>query len=251
LARNFSTPAATVGLPYSATVATNVTDPDISAGDTLTFYKVIGPAWLDVTTNGALFGAPTAADLGANAFLMLVVDSGGLSAIGNLDVTVNADSPPVFAGNPIIGPPVTAGQPYVVSLAADASDPDFGDVLTFSKISGPAWLSVAGNGSLSGTPLSGSVGTNVFIVSVADYDGLSNSAALDVNVLPAPAIVVKISQLNTNLTLTWTGGIAPYQTLMTTSMIIPVWQNIGSPTSLTNMILSPSNAAAFYRIQGQ
>jgi uncharacterized repeat protein (TIGR03803 family) len=251
LARNFSTPAATVGLPYSVTIATNVTDPDISTGDTLTFYKVIGPAWLDVTTNGVLFGAPTVADIGANAFLMLVVDSGGLSAIGNLDVTVNADNPPVFTGNPMIGPPVTAGQPYVFSLAPDASDPDFGDVLTFAKIGGPAWLSVAGNGNLSGTPLSGGVGTNVFIVSVTDYDGLSNSAALDVNVLPAPVIVVKMSQANANLSLTWTGGIAPYQALMTTSIITPVWQNIGSPTSLTNMILSPSNAAAYYRIQGQ
>ena len=249
--RDFTTPAATVGLPYSGTIATNATDPDLGAGDILTFYKVVGPTWLNVGTNGTLSGAPASANLGANSFLMLVVDSGGLSAIGNLNITVNADSPPVFISNPFSGPPVTAGQPYLGSIAANASDPDFGDVLTFSKVSGPAWLSLASNGSLSGTPFSSNVGTNAFIVSVTDYDGLSNNATLYVDVISAAAIVATISPANANLKLSWTGGIAPYQVWMTTNLNSAAWQNVGSPTSLTNLMLAPSNAGAFYRIQGQ
>jgi uncharacterized repeat protein (TIGR03803 family) len=251
ISQNFTMPAATVSLPYSGTIATNATDPDLGVGGTLTFYKVAGPAWLNVATSGALSGAPSSADLGADSFLVLVVDSGGLSAIGYLGITVNTDSPPSFTSNPFAGPPVTAGNAYAASIAANASDPDFGDVLTFSKVSGPAWLSVAGNGSLSGTPFSVNVGTNTFIVNVADFDGLSNNATLCINVTPATAIVAQISPQGANLMLSWTGGIAPYQVMMTTNLGSPVWQNIASPTATTNMVLLPGNAGAFYQIHGQ
>ncbi len=251
LSQNFTTPAATVGLPYSVTIATNVSDPDLAAGGALTFYKVIGPAWLGLATNGALSGTASSANLGANEFLVLVVDSGGLSAVGNLGVTVNADSPPAFAANPFAGPQAKAGQPYAADLATNASDPDFGDVLAFSKISGPAWLSVATNGNLSGTPLSGNVGSNVFVVKVSDYDGLSNNATMSINVTAAAPIVLNLLRQGSNLNLTWTGGIAPYQVMTTTNLNHASWQNLGSPASATNMVLSPSNVCSFYLIQGQ
>ncbi|QBG45895.1 hypothetical protein EGM51_00150 [Verrucomicrobia bacterium S94] len=48
-----------------------------------------------------------------------------------------------------------------------------GDVVSFTKLSGPDWLSVASNGGLSGTPLSGDEGLNVFSVEVSDVDGAS------------------------------------------------------------------------------
>jgi uncharacterized repeat protein (TIGR03803 family) len=251
ISQNFTTPAATVGLPYSGTIATNATDPDLDAGGTLTFYKVTGPAWLNVATNGGLSGAPSMANLGADSFLVLVVDSGGLSAVGYLGITVNTDSPPSFISNPFWEPPVTAGNPYAASIATNASDPNFGDVLTFSKVSGPAWLSVAGNGSLSGTPFSSNVGTNAFIVNVADFEGLSNNATMRIDVTPAAAIVAQISQQGANLLLSWTGGIAPYQVSMMTNLNGSVWQNVGSPANATSLLVSPTNAAAFYRIQGQ
>jgi uncharacterized repeat protein (TIGR03803 family) len=251
ISQNFTTPAGTVGLPYSGTIATNATDPDLAAGGTLTFYKVTGPAWLIVGSDGGLSGAPLIANLGVDNFLVLVVDSGGLSAVGNLGITVNTDSPPSFISNPFSGPPVTAGNAYAASIASDASDPDFGDVLAFSKVSGPAWLSVAGNGGLSGTPLSGNVGTNTFLVNVADYEGLSNNATLNINVTPAAPIVARITQQGSNLLLSWAGGIAPYQVRMTTNASFSAWQNIGSPANSTNLLVWPSNAASFYKIQGQ
>ena len=248
--QNFTKPSATVGVPYSGTIATNATDPDLGAGDTLTFYKVSGPGWLNVAANGALSGAPSSANLGVNTFLMLVVDSGGLAGIGYLGIIVNADNPPAFISNPFAEPPAKAGQLYSANIATNASDPDFGDLLTFSKVSGPSWLSVAGNGSLSGTPLSANAGSNSFVVSVADFDGLSTNATLYINVTAVP-IVETISMQGTNLLLDWAGGVAPYQVQTTTNLIIPNWQNVSSPTSATNLILSPNNAGAFYRIQGQ
>jgi hypothetical protein len=59
---------------------------------------------------------------------------------------------------------------YSSTLADDASDPE-SDPMTFSKISGPAWLSVASNGDLSGTPDASDVGDNAFAVQVSATDG--------------------------------------------------------------------------------
>ena len=102
---------------------------------------------------------------------MLVVDSGGLAGIGYLGIIVNVDTPPAFISNPFAKPPAKAGQLYSANIATNASDPDIGDLLTFSKVSGPSWLSVAGNGSLSGTPLS----TNAGALSSADNDKSGHS----------------------------------------------------------------------------
>jgi uncharacterized repeat protein (TIGR03803 family) len=247
--QNFTKPAATVGLPYSGTIATNATDPDLAAGDVLSFYVITGPAWLNVATNGTLSGAPSATDLGVNTFLVLAVNSGGLAGVGTLSILVNADSPPTFISNPFTEPPITAGQSYSATIATNATDPNFGDVLTFSKVSGPGWLNVAGDGSLSGTPLSANGGTNIFVVSVEDFEGLSTNATLFINVTTVP-IVEMISMQGTNLVLYWTGGVAPYQVQTTTNPGSPNWQNIGSAISATNLILAPSNPDAFYRIQG-
>ena len=48
------------------------------------------------------------------------------------------------------------------------SDADAGDVVTYSRVSGPAWLSVAADGTLTGTPANSDVGQNSFGVSVSD-----------------------------------------------------------------------------------
>jgi uncharacterized repeat protein (TIGR03803 family) len=246
----FTKPAATVGVPYFGTIATNATDPDLGAGDILTFYKVTGPAWLDVATNGTLSGTPASTDLGANSFLVLVVDSGGLAGTGSVNLQVNADMPPAFISNPFTEPPVFAGQIYSATMATNVSDPNLGDLITFSKISGPAWLNVAANGGLSGIPLSTNAGVNSFVVSVADLGGLSTNANMFVNVTAIP-IYATISYQDTNVLLEWNGGVPPYQLQTSTNLSSLVWQNLGSPTSVTNILISPVNAGTFYRIQGQ
>jgi chitinase len=88
---------------------------------------------------------------------------------------------PTFRTNPVIKPNATVNQAYSSSLAGDATDPD-NDPLTFSKVSGPAWLSVAGNGGLSGTPSSTNLGLNTFSVRVADNRGGSATGTLNISV---------------------------------------------------------------------
>ena len=244
----FAKPPATVGVPYSGAIATNAFDPDIPAGDVLTFYKVSGPAWLNVATNGALSGVPTSAD-GPETWLMLVVDSGGLAGVGSMSITVNPDQPPQFLANPFSEPPAIAGQSYSATMATNAFDPIAGDQLTFSKISGPAWLSVAASGGLSGLPLTTNAGANSFVVSVQDVGGLSANATMLINITAVP-MMLAIRQQGTNVLLEWSGGVPPYQVLSATNPGAG-WQNSGIPTSQTNLMLAPTNPAAFYRVQGR
>jgi uncharacterized repeat protein (TIGR03803 family) len=246
---SFSKPAATVGLPYSGTIAVNAVDPDLAVGDFLTFYKVNGPAWLAVATNGILAGTPAGGDLGPNNFLVLVVDSGGLAGVGSMAIPVNADSPPAFIRNPFTAPVAQPGLAYSATIATNASDPDFGDHLTFAKLTGPAWLSVAASGLLSGTAASTDAGTNTFTVSVSDFAGLSNSATMFINV-PAP-IRLSVSRQAGQIQLSWTGGFPPYQVQSTTNLSQLIWRNVGGPVSTNTLYLTPTNARSWFRIQQQ
>ncbi len=158
--------------------------------------------------------------------------------------------PPAFLANPFTEPDVNAGATVSGSLATNAFDPA-GDALTFSKLSGPAWLSVAGNGTLSGTPLSPNAGTNTFNVRVTDGGGLNASASLLITVNPAPPINASFGMESGNLAINWNGGISPYQIQVTTNLASPSWQNLGAPLSATSLMITPSNGAAFYRVLGQ
>ncbi|MDB6065165.1 MAG: hypothetical protein JWR26_1373 [Pedosphaera sp.] len=157
---------------------------------------------------------------------------------------------PVFVGNPVTVASANAGQSYSASLAPYASDPN-GDTVTFSKIGGPAWLSVASSGGLSGTPLSGNVGTNSFLVRAADPAGLFSTTTMNVAVVAAPPIVTSAGLQGTNLLLAWSGGIAPYQVQTSTNVLTPSWQNLGAPISGNNLLVSPTNDTSFYRVFGQ
>ncbi|MGC3960738.1 MAG: putative Ig domain-containing protein [Verrucomicrobiota bacterium] len=157
---------------------------------------------------------------------------------------------PAFVSNPFTKSGLVAGQNYSGTLAGDAADPN-GDTVTFSKISGPAWLGVAGNGTLSGTPVSADTGTNSFVVRAADPAGLFTTATLNLPVTAAAPITMTVSLAGPELLLNWSGGIAPYEVLMTTNLDNPIWETLGSPISGTSLTVSPTNAAAFYRILGR
>lgn len=107
----------------------------------------------------------------------------GDMAIDNIEIwSIPLAGPvaPVFTQDPLIKAEATANQSYGASIAADASDAN-GDVLSFSKLSGPSWLSISSDGNLSGIPALGDVGLNIFTVEVSD-GALSSTATLEINV---------------------------------------------------------------------
>ncbi len=233
------------GQSYADSIATSANDPN---GDPVNFAKVSGPAWLTVAAGGALSGTPANANANTNTFVVSARDAGGQSNTATLYIYVNGS--PAFTVNPFAMLGITAGQAYAGNIASAASDPN-SDTLSFTKISGPAWLSVAGNGALSGTPLSADAGTNAFVVQASDAGGLFNAATMNLTVTPAAPITNSALLQGNNLQLNWAGGIAPYQVQFTTNLTNPNWQNWGAPINVNTLSLPTTNDAAFYRIYGQ
>jgi hypothetical protein len=182
--------AATEDAAYSDTISGSASDAD---GDALTYSKVSGPAWLSVASSGALSGTPVQGDVGANVFTVQVADGNGGSDAATLNITVNnVNDAPAFTVDPINKPAATEDAAYSDTINGSATDED-SDPLTYAKVSGPAWLSVASSGALSGTPVQGDVGANVFTVQVADGNGGSDTATLNItvnNVNDAPVFTV-------------------------------------------------------------
>jgi hypothetical protein len=92
---------------------------------------------------------------------------------------------PTFTVEPIVKSAGQVGTAYSGSLAGDATDGDAGDSLTFSKVSGPAWLNVAAAGGLSGTPQPADVGNNSFTVRVTDSSGWFDETTLNLSIAAA------------------------------------------------------------------
>jgi hypothetical protein len=98
----------------------------------------------------------------------------------------SANHAPVFSQPIVTKPSATRSLAYIgQTLSGSATDAD-ANALTYSKLNGPAWLSIAGNGALSGAPGAADVGTNSFIVRVADPSGASSDAELQIVVVNPP-----------------------------------------------------------------
>jgi uncharacterized repeat protein (TIGR03803 family) len=186
--------------------------------------------------NGSLYGTAEFGGTGYNGFP------------GSGDGLVFSLTLPMFLSSLFTQTGATATVPYSASLSTNIVAPT-GDVLTFAKVSGPAWLTVASNGTLAGTPALSDVGANMFTVSLADTNGWSSIATMSITVAPLPSIA--ISTQGTNIVLEWNGGQPPYSVQMVTDLASPAWQTIAGPMTNTTWLVSPANTAAFYRIQGQ
>lgn len=149
----------------------NAEDPD---GDGLGFSIRNKPDWARFDpTSGRLEGVPGEEDEGLFDDIVISVSDTKLGAdLPSFDILVSesvADlgmgSPPVLAGNP----PTTAvvNEPY--AFEPSVSDDD-GDLLIFEASNLPAWLLLnTSDGSFSGTPRSGDVGTHAdIVISVSD-----------------------------------------------------------------------------------
>lgn len=202
---------ASEGAAYTNTLAGLASDPN--PGDTLTFSKISGPAWLNVATNGALTGTPAQANAGLNQFVVRVTDAAGQWDETTVQITVTPlNDAPQFTSNPVPGPDAFVNAAYGATLTNFATDSDPGDILTFGKQDGPAWLSVAEDGALLGTPTVTHLGTNIFTVFVHDLAGLSNSATLRIVVRTVTNVIPSIAAGFWSSGATWSNGQVPSNT---------------------------------------
>jgi hypothetical protein len=115
-------------------------------------------------------------------------------------VDPNANEAPEFQFEQIRRAQAKVGEEYTSApLAGTAIDPD-GDKLIYSRSSGPEWLTVAADGSISGTPTEGSEGINSFMVRATDAEGAYAEASLEIEVvandLPLPWTLASIGTVH-------------------------------------------------------
>jgi autotransporter-associated beta strand protein len=125
------------------------------------------------------------ADPATFELFVTIIDSANPSLSESLRVVVtltNANDAPRFAADPYPGRPGTPGVPYEGTLVA--TDQDAGSAApTFSKITGPSWLSVAGNGTMTGNPTAVHMGTNAFTVRTSDSGGAFTDVTLLIEIV--------------------------------------------------------------------
>ncbi len=236
----FTKPAAVATLSYGGSIAGNATDP---GGNAMTFSKVSGPTWLGIASNGALSGTPAVSDIGTNSFVVRVVDTASQSNSATMLIPVQGL--PAFPTNPFVEPQANVSQAYSGSISNSATDPD-GSVLTYSKTSGPAWLNIALDGTLSGTPGSGDIGTNSFGVFAQAPNGQAASATMLLNVNGAPSFIANpFSVPDVTAGQSISGTIAtnatdpnPGDTLTFALVSGPAWLSVSGAGALSGMPLS-------------
>jgi hypothetical protein len=125
--------------------------------------------------------------------------------------------------------------------------------VAFSKVGGPAWLTVGSNGALSGIAPAGAGGLNSFTVSVTDTAGGTSATTLQVNVLvpPAPPTLNWTNLGGGQLQFSWTGGgVLQWQTNSLSSGFGTNWVNYpGGGTSPVSIAINPAPSSAFFRVR--
>ena len=139
-----------------------------------TYSKASGPSWLSVSSSGVISGAPTGS--GNFPYEVRVTDSENNIAIDAGTVSVTA--PPLRLSVPDIA--ATRNVAFSDTATASGGTPGY----TYSRASGPIWLSVSRGGTVWGTP--DEVGNFAYSVTVGDGAGTTRTESGTVYVSPPP-----------------------------------------------------------------
>jgi VCBS repeat-containing protein len=173
-----STPVtiATEDAPYTYDV--KATDAD---GDPLTFSLTTSPGGMTIDANSGLINwTPTNAQVGYNDVVVQVDDGNGSTDAQSFTIDVeNVNDPPVITSTPI----TTATEDILYAYDVEATDPDVGDVLTYSLTASPTGMTInPTTGLIEWTPTDGQVDDNDVVVQVSDGSGGTDSQSFTITV---------------------------------------------------------------------
>ena len=141
------------------------------------------PKWLSLNeSTGVLSGAPSLSDLGTMTFHVSVTAEE--DGVLNQPVVINVVklAPPVWAQNPIVLPDARVGALYAFNVSSYILNPETSPI-TFSLVSGPAWLVTRSDGTVSGVPSAANLGANSFVVRATNSEGASSQVETQLKVV--------------------------------------------------------------------
>ncbi len=194
---------------------------------------------LDANT-GRISGTATAT--GTSSFVVRVTDANSSAVTRSLSLTIHE---PVLI-DPLVFADGYVGADYDAALTATGGKPPF--TWTVSSGSLPQGLAIDNGGQrLSGTPTA--AGTASFSLTVTDANGLPNSRAFSLTVLPALALTTSsladgYAGEDYSATLASTGGKAPV-TFSVATGTLPSGLTLATDGALTGRLLSNASSATF------
>lgn len=202
-------------------------------------------------TSSDRFGYSTAIDGGNIAVGVpfrdnVSINDGFAYIFGSLPI----NQPPTFIQNTFTKLGGAGGSGYSGSIAMDANDPNASDTLTYSKVSGPAWLTIAPDGSLSGTPQNSDAGMNTFVVQVADIGGLTANATMHIFIVSLAVPELHMLRGSSDLTFTWPTTHVGWTLEYSPNLLPGSWiEVIGSEEHSSAVLpIIPNALQGFYRL---
>jgi hypothetical protein len=183
-----STPPTISGAPATSVLAWHTYSFTPTAkgpsGYTLKFSISGKPSWASFsTTTGKLSGMPETANVGSSSTVVISVSDGSAGAsLAAFKLKVLANVAPTISGTP----PKTATVGTLYTFTPKASESD-GDPMSFSVTNKPSWASFSiATGTISGTPITASVGTDPgIVISVSTGHGSASLAPFSITVSQA------------------------------------------------------------------
>jgi subtilisin-like proprotein convertase family protein len=168
----------TVSARTDAATYSPVVGDDFAEGQRLELTVTPASGWKFNGWSGELTGTS------ARPFLFPTKDSRVTATFARTSATPPSIVP-LFSSDPIGKTAASVNGVYSGTLSGNASDPN-GQPLTFSKTSGSSWLSIAADGTLSGTPALSDVGPNQLTVQVSSSGGTDTAILLIDVTAPGP-----------------------------------------------------------------
>ncbi|MDF7802004.1 Ig-like domain-containing protein [Pontiellaceae bacterium B1224] len=187
---------------------------------------------LALAADGSFSYTPAPGFVGYDFFTYAASD-GGLSENVIVAIAVQStNGAPTFTTNAFYAATAMEDAAYTASIALSAIGPAD---MVFTNTSGPAWLSVAANGALTGTPGNTDVGLNAFTIEISDGLGRTDTATLHIEVEP---ILNRFEDTFDNDGLAGNTGIGGG--LINKTWYGPSWQDNGNLTA-------PTSSEGWYR----